>query len=262
MTYRERKERRLEKRQDWAVGRDAKAAAAFKGVHAIADNIPLGQPILVGHHSEKHARRDQDRIHNGMRRGCESQDMAKHHRDVAAGIAHQLETSIYSDDHDAIPALEARIAALEAERDRLKEINAKIRQLERTLDKANKDLTATDLISIGITPREAGNFWPDLYGYRIPPYKFTNLGGNIRRNKERLEILKRKAAAEAEPAPEQSEPPQDQETCTNCQDPENIKNGYVELWDGFCPDCGRLVDPLQGRMEDKDDDSNGPSQQV
>lgn len=29
--------------------------------------------------------------------------------------------------------------------------------------------------------------------------------------------------------------------CSNCQG-ENAKNGYVELWDGVCPECGRLVD--------------------
>jgi hypothetical protein len=35
--------------------------------------IPFGQPILVGHHSEGRARRDQGRIESGMRAGVESQ---------------------------------------------------------------------------------------------------------------------------------------------------------------------------------------------
>ncbi len=48
--------------------RHREAEAATKAVSAIADNIPLGQPILVGHHSERHARRDAQRIENGMRR--------------------------------------------------------------------------------------------------------------------------------------------------------------------------------------------------
>ena len=69
MTRRERKERRLARRLEWAQSRDQKAATAFEGVRRIADNIPLGQPILVGHHSEKRARKDQARIEGGMAKG-------------------------------------------------------------------------------------------------------------------------------------------------------------------------------------------------
>jgi len=29
--------------------------------------------------------------------------------------------------------------------------------------------------------------------------------------------------------------------CPNCQG-ENAEYGYVELWDGVCPECGRIVD--------------------
>jgi len=51
------------------------------------DGIPLGQPILVGHHSERRARRDAERIDNGIRRMVEEHELADHHRAVAAGIA-------------------------------------------------------------------------------------------------------------------------------------------------------------------------------
>jgi protein-L-isoaspartate O-methyltransferase len=37
-------------------------------VSRIADGIPMGQPILVGHHSERHARRDAEKIQSGMRK--------------------------------------------------------------------------------------------------------------------------------------------------------------------------------------------------
>jgi Zn finger protein HypA/HybF involved in hydrogenase expression len=30
--------------------------------------------------------------------------------------------------------------------------------------------------------------------------------------------------------------------CWNCQG-KNAKVGYVELWDGKCPECGRQVEP-------------------
>jgi predicted RNA methylase len=54
-------------------------------VDAIADNIPLGQPILVGHHSEKRARRDAARIENGMRKAVGCWEASKYWKDRAAG---------------------------------------------------------------------------------------------------------------------------------------------------------------------------------
>jgi hypothetical protein len=41
------------------------AERTHASVSAIANGIPLGQPILVGHHSERRARRDVDRIRRG-----------------------------------------------------------------------------------------------------------------------------------------------------------------------------------------------------
>ncbi len=125
MTRLERKEARLARRLEWAASRDRKAAAGFSRAASIADGSPFGQPILVGHHSEGHARRDQARIKSGMRAGVESQDMAAHHRSKAAGIADQLERSIFSDDPDAPERLRERIAVLEADRERMRAVTVK-----------------------------------------------------------------------------------------------------------------------------------------
>lgn len=54
----ERQEERAERFEDYSESRKADAEAAHKAVHAISDNIPFGQPILVGHHSERRARKD------------------------------------------------------------------------------------------------------------------------------------------------------------------------------------------------------------
>jgi hypothetical protein len=113
MTYRERKERRLARRLEWAESRKKKADASFRAADAIASQIPLGQPILVGHHSERHARRDQERIRSGMDRGCENLKMSQHHGSIATEIERQLDKSIYSDDRDAADRLRERIAETE-----------------------------------------------------------------------------------------------------------------------------------------------------
>ena len=69
MTRRERLERKLEKRADWAGKAKDRSAAAFDAAGKRAEGIPFGQPILVGHHSERRDRNYRARIAAGMDRG-------------------------------------------------------------------------------------------------------------------------------------------------------------------------------------------------
>jgi len=55
----ERAERRADYHEEHAGKAAAASDAAWQAEHRILDNIPLGQPILVGHHSERRHRRDQ-----------------------------------------------------------------------------------------------------------------------------------------------------------------------------------------------------------
>lgn len=72
----ERAEARAERFENLAEKRAEEGARARDAVSAIADGIPLGQPILVGHHSERHARRDAERIENGMRKAISAFETA------------------------------------------------------------------------------------------------------------------------------------------------------------------------------------------
>ena len=63
----DRAEERSERFETYEAKRAEDARRAEAAVSAIADNIPLGQPILVGHHSERRARRDAEKIENGLR---------------------------------------------------------------------------------------------------------------------------------------------------------------------------------------------------
>jgi len=184
MTRRERKEARIEKRLDWAASREQQAAAKFEAVHRLADSIPLGQPILVGHHSEKRARKDAERIHTGMTAAVESQEMAQHHRSTAAGIQAQLDRSVFSDDPDALIQLGLRITTLEAQRERMKASNA-----------AYKKSDAAWSALLGITPEQAAAQRVAIeQGYSWcrkphPAYELTNLGGNIARLRGRVKAI-------------------------------------------------------------------------
>jgi phospholipid N-methyltransferase len=81
----DRAEERAERFEDYSDKRRADADSAHKAVAAIADNIPLGQPILVGHHSERHARKDAERIENGMRKAVKMWETSQYWTSRASG---------------------------------------------------------------------------------------------------------------------------------------------------------------------------------
>jgi DNA repair exonuclease SbcCD ATPase subunit len=182
MTTRERRERRAARRREWAESRAQKAAAAREGTDRIAGMIPMGQPILVGHHSEKRHRRDIERADNGMRRGLEHQAKAHEMSSRADNIEAAAERAIYSDDADAIERLEERIAELEATRTEMKRRNAEWLKANREAAKA-------------MSAYERDRARPHA------GYELTNLGGNISRTRKRLKALQRERQLEAEGKP-------------------------------------------------------------
>lgn len=81
----ERAEARADRFENYSSRREAEAHGARAAVQAISNGIPLGQPILVGHHSERRARRDAERIEAGMQKAVRLWDTAKYWQDRAAG---------------------------------------------------------------------------------------------------------------------------------------------------------------------------------
>ena len=81
----ERAEERADRFEDYRDKRKADAESAHAAVASITDGIPLGQPILVGHHSERRARKDAERIENGMRRAVRMWDQAEYWKRRARG---------------------------------------------------------------------------------------------------------------------------------------------------------------------------------
>src|ERR1700733_8393719 len=105
MTYRDRRLKRAEKLRDWSASNETKSDAKRDGADRIADGIPFGQPILVGHHSEGRHRRDLARIESGMRAAIELGDKAETQARTADNIEAATEAAIYDDDPDAIERL-------------------------------------------------------------------------------------------------------------------------------------------------------------
>ncbi len=122
----ERAEERAERFEDYGEARAKDADQAHKAVSAIADNIPLGQPILVGHHSEKHARKDAERIENGMRKAIKMWEQSKYWESRAKG-------AIRAAKYKERPDVRAR---------RIKGLEADKRKQEKTKTQAEKFLKA------------------------------------------------------------------------------------------------------------------------
>ena len=194
MTRRERLEMKLEKREEWAAGRKIKAASLLaRNEPYTSDWAFITQP---GHIPER------ARVIARENKAFEHLDMAKHHAQAAEGLKTQLETSIYSDDGDAVEALETRIAENEAERTVKREANKIYRanpKNQETPDKIEK------LVGLGLSEAEArAGFSPDFCGrYGFPDYVLSNLGGRITADRKRLEFIRdrqeKKQAAEASP---------------------------------------------------------------
>lgn len=189
-TRRERLEAKLEKRQEWAESRRRKADAAFKAASNIAGSIPLGQPILVGHHSEGKMRRLYGKIDSNMHKGVESADMARHHAGKAAGLQSQLDRSIFSDDPDAVERLEERIAELEAKQEKMKAANKVCRNKKTTVEEKVAGLRE---LFPGITDRRIQDILTPAYSFEkpgFPSFLLSNNNANINRLKKRLEEVK------------------------------------------------------------------------
>lgn len=185
MNRRERLGRKLEKRQEWAVKASGRSDAAYAASTRIADGIPLGQPILIGHHSEKRARRDQARIHSAMSRSVEQQKLAAHHVSKAAGLEAQLESHIFSDDEDAIERLEQKIAELEALCDKLTAANRAWRKGGR------QELETQFGVALAAA---AAKVMGQGYSWIRSPFNLTSDRAEIRRCRARIEHIRKMRA--------------------------------------------------------------------
>jgi len=172
----------MERREEWAEKARTRAAARFGTADRIAGSIPFGQPILVGHHSEGRARKDQARIHSGMSKGVEEMELAEHHAGAAVGIARQLDWSIFSDDEDAIAALEARAAASDA-------AAAKINEINRAWRKGGIEALAV-ITSPAVAKRAAETM--KLAPWLKTPLDATSERASARRDRERIEQIKKR----------------------------------------------------------------------
>lgn len=176
MTRRDRRLSRAEQLREWADKREARAREAAAKAEQIAGMIPMGQPILTGHHSEKRHRADVDRISRYRSAEMIDRDKAAEFRWRADEIERQARRAVYRDDPDADDRLRARLEEREAQLARWKAANAAARRGGDW----RAGLTEDDLA------RAARNLahWPG--GTDIPFPDVKNLAASVRRDRQRL----------------------------------------------------------------------------
>jgi len=191
--YEERQERRRGRLEERADRAEAASSAHFARGQDMAQMMN-GQPVLIGHHSEKRHRRDIERMDSSFRRGCEEHENAEEFRRRADAVGHG---GISSDDEDAITKLTAKLKKLEEQRDLMKRLNAAWRKAGKPSadDKEGWAKVEAQGFSSAFVMHRRQDMARDFMVRAPYTYNLTNLGGNIRRIKERIKQLEQEAEA-------------------------------------------------------------------
>lgn len=103
--YEEKQARRKEYYEAKSKALENEAEELSNRASKMASAIPFGQPILVGHHSERRDRRYREKIHNTFAKSFETQEKAKYYAAKAESVGMG---GISSDDPDAIKKITRR----------------------------------------------------------------------------------------------------------------------------------------------------------
>ena len=176
----QRKQKRIENAQHQAAKNKAEADSLYKTAKDMSSFIPFGQPILVGHHSEKGDRRYREKIHNKFGKSFEKRETAEYYTQKAKII--QNNDAIFSDDPEALQKLQEKLKALQGSQEFMKG--------------ANKCIKKKDNAAFLKLPFATDHLWeqlntPDYMGrIGFAAYSLTNNNANIRNIEKRIAQLK------------------------------------------------------------------------
>ena len=126
MTYQEKIESKIEYAKNKAVQLKESSDKFFEKGFCETTGIPMGQPILVGHHSEKRHRNAIERYDNQMRKNIDDAEKAKYYDNKAKRLENNKVIS--SDDPEAVTRLKSKLKALVERRQKYKDYNKTARK--------------------------------------------------------------------------------------------------------------------------------------
>ena len=178
-TYEERQEARRERYLKRAERARAESREGWQRAREMSEVSPLGQPIHVGHHSEK-----RDRAYRARIEKTSEKAFRKAARVGTGGIS--------SDDPDAIKKLKKEVEHLKDKQERMKAANRAIRMKDTAKGDAK-------LAEMGYTTEDIATLRTPKYGrVGFPAWQISNNGANIRRIEGRIKELEERSAREPE----------------------------------------------------------------
>jgi hypothetical protein len=199
--YEDRKQAKVDRFRDFAANARARSDAAYQTSHQISERFAGGQPILVGHHSEGRARRDQARMHGLMDRALAEDRSADYWERRARAV--ELDKAIERYDPEAQRKITERIEVLEGMVERIREVNAILKRTVTPQPTTSEDACEALLLVDGLSDKEKielaaySRQFLTVRKFGYPAYHLTNLNANLRRYKERLKEV---TAWQARPA--------------------------------------------------------------
>lgn len=124
MTLAERAQMKADRLDGIAAKRAEQASAFSRAAREISERFAMGQPILIGHHSERKARKDKERMDAALSKAARAHDAVGYWNYRAAGV--ERFANMKND-----PRVRAR---------RIKTLLAELRDLQRRLNTAHKAL--------------------------------------------------------------------------------------------------------------------------
>ncbi len=192
-------EERQEERRDRYLARAEKAreagSTAQRRANEMLGAIPLGQPILVGHHSERRHRNTLEKADRLYRKAfVECDGKAEHYENKAEGVGHG---GVSSDDPEALRKLREQLQKRIQSQELMKACNVAIRKNKT----AEEQLAA--LVKLGWPEPDAVKLLKGDFCGRVgfAAYSLQNNNAQIKRLKDRivdLEAVKQKAAGSRE----------------------------------------------------------------
>lgn len=221
MNRKEKQEAKAERYRALARNSRQKADDACRLSNAAVENIPFGQPIHVGHHSEKAHRRAIEKSRQQMGKCVEYSNRAEYYEAKARSA--ELNNSIYLGDDDSVERLQAKLDALVEKQEAMKTTNKIVRSKTLSTEEKSEKLSQMGYSQNSI--KELMTPYLGELGY--PKFKLANNNARINDTRKRLERAKTMKSTENK-----------EYSIGGCEIVENYQENRLQLFFSGVPDCG------------------------
>lgn len=183
--YEEKQEAKIERLENRAARLESQSNACYERSHALVEHIPMGQPVLVGHHSEAGHRRAVNKSWGLMGKSVQLDKKAAATRSRAAGVG---TGGISSNDPKAFDKLQGKLDKLIKRQEMMKSVNKIVRAKGD-----DKDACIAAIVDAGLLNEKLASekVEPDHCGrVGFASYELSNNNAEINRLKKRIAGLK------------------------------------------------------------------------